>query len=107
MGGPDHDLQGVAIRRLSAADNAKQLPRIKLPLRFPFGTSDIAFFQLEQKLGRATGHNNVYAYTYSAKHKAHDVTGRSWIVDAYAYLEVRLRRGSIIALSVDHTSESE
>ena len=107
MGGADKDLQGVSIRKISASDHVNRLPRIKLPIRFSFGASDVAFSRLTQELGHATEHNNVYAYTYSTKYTAHDTSGRSWTVDVYEYLQVRVRGYSIISLSVDRSSEGE
>ena len=107
MGGDEHALQGVEIRDLSAQDRARLLPRIPSLIRFPFGSSDMTFPALMQKLGRTIEHHGIFAYTYSTKYKAHDTNGRSWMVDAYAYLRVSVQKGVIDAVDVSRTSESE
>jgi hypothetical protein len=107
MGGEEHALQGVEIRDLSAKDRRQKLLHIALPIQFPFGSSSMTFGELVEKLGAATEHHEVYAYTYSTKYTVHDGNDRSRVVDAYSYLELRVRRGQVVDMEADHTSESE
>jgi pimeloyl-ACP methyl ester carboxylesterase len=104
MGGEDHALQGAEIRALDSTDHAERLPRLKLPILFPFGSSDISLAAITRKLGRAEPHGGVLAYICTTKSKGVDSMGNKMDLESDSTLEFRVRDGKIVALSVDRVT---
>jgi pimeloyl-ACP methyl ester carboxylesterase len=104
MGGEDHALQGVEIRALDSTDHADRLPRLKLPILFPFGSSDISLTGITRKLGRTKPHGGIFAYICTTRSRGVDSMGNKMDLESDSTLEFRVLDGKIVALSVDRVT---
>jgi hypothetical protein len=106
MGGDDHRLGGVEVRRLSGDEQRAGIPFLRFPVTFQFGSVEMPLANLIAVLGPAKKTGDVVWYRYVTQKQVKVSYGQSVDYDISATLWAEITAGRVSAIRLWHVTSN-